>query len=130
MHALWHAASGSVLNAPRLASPLPHPAPPPLPLPLQYLKPEKEAEADTRPEVEATLPKEWPNAGSIVATKLAMRYRPDTPLVLRSELLLLLLLPGCVAAEVASHWLPPVVAASSLLPEPGVGCSTHMPPHA
>jgi hypothetical protein len=44
-----------------------------------------ESDPDTKPEVEAALPKEWPNAGSIVATKLAMRYRPDTPLVIRSE---------------------------------------------
>jgi hypothetical protein len=70
-------------KAQEAASPPPPNTHPPPTFP-QYLKPEQEADDETRPEVEAKLPKEWPNAGAIVASKMAMRYRIDTPLVLKS----------------------------------------------
>eukprot|EP00197_Chlamydomonas_leiostraca_P002886 CAMPEP_0202857580 /NCGR_PEP_ID=MMETSP1391-20130828/470_1 /ASSEMBLY_ACC=CAM_ASM_000867 /TAXON_ID=1034604 /ORGANISM="Chlamydomonas leiostraca, Strain SAG 11-49" /LENGTH=1463 /DNA_ID=CAMNT_0049536397 /DNA_START=117 /DNA_END=4508 /DNA_ORIENTATION=- len=51
---------------------------------VQYLKPETEAEPESAPEVKAALDKaEWPKEGALSVEKLAMRYRPNMPLVLR-----------------------------------------------
>ncbi len=50
---------------------------------LQYLRPETEADPDTPPEVLKTLPPDWPTHGAIEVRDLAMRYRPEMPLVLR-----------------------------------------------
>jgi len=50
---------------------------------VQYLEPDPEAAPDTPPEVAAEMPPNWPDRGAIEVTKLAMRYRPEMPLVLK-----------------------------------------------
>ncbi|MEW5311498.1 MAG: hypothetical protein WDW38_003208 [Sanguina aurantia] len=50
---------------------------------LQYLAPEPEAAPETSPEVAKTMPPDWPSAGAISVRALQMRYRPETPLVLK-----------------------------------------------
>lgn len=50
---------------------------------LQYLAPEPEAAPETTEEVVKTMPQDWPNAGAITVQSLQMRYRPETPLVLK-----------------------------------------------
>jgi hypothetical protein len=41
--------------------------------PPQYLTPEREADPETKPDVLATVPPEWPTKGDIVVSKLTMR---------------------------------------------------------
>lgn len=50
---------------------------------IQYLEPAPEADADTPADVLATLPANWPAAGSISVRDVCMRYRPGLPLVLK-----------------------------------------------
>lgn len=50
---------------------------------IQYLEPPTEADDDTPPSTMAQLGKDWPGEGSICAEKVTMRYRPETPLVLK-----------------------------------------------
>lgn len=53
---------------------------------VQYLKPDiegnKDIESGTSPE--AKLPENWPSQGAIRITNMSMRYRPQTPLVIRN----------------------------------------------
>ena len=50
---------------------------------VQYLRPETEAAPDTDPAVAARMPPKWPSEGAISVERVDMRYRDNTPLVLK-----------------------------------------------